>query len=188
MIKNSIIKSIAFLILLVAIMYPVSAEINITPSDITTTSIMWTWEPITIQNISIDGKLIDNFNPSATSFILSDLKPGEPHTIDIVTSTDTGTNITKTLINPPSNQEDFYQILKTWVYLLFVLAFCIAGMQRRLGVFLIVASVISLYALYIFITSNIPGTDPLIEIPFYVYIFFFLFPHYMAFRKGGYTK
>jgi hypothetical protein len=182
-------KNRIFLILsiIALIIIPVSATVNITPIDITATSIMWGWSPITIQNISIDGKLIDNFNPSATSFTLSDLKPEEPHTIMIATTTDTGINTTKTL-TVKSNQEDFYKILVTWGYLLLIMAACIAGMQRKLGVFLIVASVVSLYALYIFITSNTPGTDPLVEIPFYVYIFFFLFPHYLAFKKGGYTK
>lgn len=83
--------------ILVAIPSPAQAAINVTPSDISTNYIRWGWTGGPLTGISIDGALVQNFDPNGTSFILSDLNPGELHQIKIYTAGDTGTNTTRTL-------------------------------------------------------------------------------------------
>jgi hypothetical protein len=67
---------------------------------------------------------------------------------------------------------------------------CVVGMGRKLGIFLLVASAVSLYALYTFINGNpITGKDPTIEIPFLIYVVFSIIPVYLAlYVKGGIFK
>ena len=158
-----------------------SATITITPTNVTSSSIMWQWSPITIQNLSIDGVFVCNVNPAATSFILSDLGPNEPHTIDIITAGDSGENTTSTSGDVNS---DF---LSTWGYLILILILCVVGMMRKLGIFLIVASAVSFYGLIVFINGNpITGTDPASQILFIIYLIFFIVPIWLCFgvKKG----
>jgi hypothetical protein len=171
---------------------PAAATITITPTDVTTSSIMWSWSPTTVQNLSIDGIFVCNFNPTATDFVLSGLGPNEPHTITIITAGDSGSNTTTTLGNTNTEQStDLLTLLTTWWYLILILVLCVAGMMRKLGIFLIVASAVSLYALYVFIIENptITGTDVLIQIPFLIYVAFFIIPLWLVWGvKGGVFK
>lgn len=167
--------------------FPVSATIDITPTNVTSSSILWEWSPVTIQNLSIDGIFVCNFNPAATSFVLSDLGPGEPHTITIITAGDSGANTTYTLADTNAQQStDLMGMLNTWRYLILIVILCVVGMIRRLGIFLPVASIVSLYALYEFITINVIAEgNPLIEIPFLIYVVFFIIPLWLVVLKGG---
>jgi hypothetical protein len=184
-------KNQIFILTLLVLMLataPVSATIDITPTNVTSSSIMWGWSPVTIQNLSIDGVFVCNVNPASTSFTLSDLGPNEPHTINIITAGNSGENTTYTLGDTNVNQStDFLTLLTTWWYLVLILILCVVGMMRRLGIFLIVASCVSLYALYEFITLNPnPGTSPLVQIPFLIYVVFFIIPIWLCFgvKKG----
>jgi len=181
-----------FIIVLMTAMPATSALITVTPISITSTSIMWQWAGgVTLTNVSIDGMYVCGFNPSATSFVLSDLKPNEPHTITIVTAGDTGSNTTSTI--PDANIEEstgFLTLLNSWWYLIIICLLCVIGMMRKLGIFLVIASAVSLFALYDFITNNtITGTTPLTELPLIIYVVFFIFPLFLvSYVKGGVTK
>jgi hypothetical protein len=177
-------KLILLLIILGLFTIPASASITITPFNITQSSIMWTWSPVTIQNLSIDGVFVCNINPTSTSFTLSDLGPNEPHTITIITAGDSGTNTATTL------GDTNYDLITTWWYLVLIAFLCLIGIRPRLGIFLIVASAVSLYALYVFINGNpINGSDPTKEIPFLIYVIFFIIPLWLVWGvKGGVFK
>jgi hypothetical protein len=174
-------KYIFILISLILIIGSASAAITITPYNVTQSSIMWTWSPVTIQNLSIDGVFVCNINPTTTSFTLSDLGPNEPHTITIITAGDSGTNTATTA------GDTNYDLITTWWYLVLILILCVVGMRPRLGIFLIIASAVSLYALWIFINGNpINGSDPTIQIPFLIYVIFFIVPLWLVWgvKKG----
>jgi hypothetical protein len=177
--KPNIILLILILVLLFAV--PADATITITPADITSTSIQWTWGATTVQNLSIDGVFVCNINPAATSFTLSDLGPNEPHTIEIITAGDSGSNTATTL------GDTNYNLISTWWYLVLILILCVVGMMKKLGIFLLVASAVSLYALYTFINGvPIIGSDPTVEIPFLIYVIFFIVPLWLVWgvKKG----
>lgn len=187
------IKKILFLmaVLLLLIAIPASATIEITPSSVTTSSIMWTWDPITVQNLSIDGVFVCNFNPAGTDFVLSGLGPNEPHTITIITAGDSGSNTTTTLPNTNTEQSTgFLTLLTTWWYLGLIVILCVVGMMKKLGIFLVVASGVSLYALYDFIQTAVPADgNPYTQIPFLIYVVFFIIPLFLVFFvKGGVFK
>jgi hypothetical protein len=177
-------KFIFILISLILLIGSASAVITITPYNVTQSSIMWTWSPVTIQNLSIDGVFVCNINPTATSFTLSDLGPNEPHTITIITAGDSGTNTTTTA------GDTNYNLITTWWYLVLIAFLCLIGIRPRLGIFLIIASAVSLYALVIFINGNpINGSDPTKEIPFLIYVVFFIVPLWLVWGvKGGVFK
>jgi hypothetical protein len=185
-------KNQIFIIMLIlgVFILPVSATIDITPTNVTSSSILWEWSPVTIQNLSIDGIFVCNFNPAATSFVLSDLGPGEPHTITIITAADSGSNTTYTLLDTNVEQStDLMGFINAWGYLILIIILCVVGMIRRLGIFLPVASAVSLYALYEFITVNVISEgNPLIEIPFIIYVIFFIIPLWLIVVKGGAFK
>jgi hypothetical protein len=185
-------KIILALIIVLTILSPVQAAITITPVSVTSSSIMWEWAgELTLTNVSIDGMFVCGYNPVSTSFVLSDLQPNEPHTITILTAGDSGSNTTTTLADTNIVQSTgILTLLNEWWYLIIIAIFCVIGMMRKLGIFLVVASMVSLYALYDFITANvITGSSPLIELPFLIYVVFFIFPLFLVFMvKGGVTK
>jgi hypothetical protein len=178
--KNTFIFLLIFAVALIA---PASGTIAITPGDITTSSISWTWAPTTITNASVDGVIICGFDPVATSFTLSGLGPGELHTLKLLSAGDSGSNSTKTLEDAGKESNDAISgLLNSWVLLFIVIVVCCAiGMMRRLGIFLIAASAVSLYGLYNFITVNVMAQgQPLIEIPFLIFIVFIIIPLWLV--------
>jgi len=185
-------KLIALLGILMLIIIPASATITVTPASITSSSIMWEWAGgLTLTNVSIDGLYVCGYNPVSTSFVLSDLKPNEPHTITILTAGDSGSNTTYTTADSNIEQSTgILSLLNAWWYLIVICLLCVIGMMRKLGIFLVVASAVSLFALYDFITTNvITGSSPLVELPFIIYVVFFIFPLFLVFMvKGGVTK
>ena len=191
--RLSVVGAILFCLFLLALLTPrTSAEIIITPTSVTTTSIQWEWTgPIIIQNLSIDGILVNDFNPFTESFTISDLNPDEPHTIMIITESDNGSNTSTTLPdNAIEKTQDLVSLVLTWWYLILIAVLCVIGMMRKLGAFLLIASMVSLYALIVFLQENtITGTDPLIQLPVYIYVAFFLTPLWLVWGvKGGVFK
>jgi hypothetical protein len=90
-----------FLILLIilgcAIVSPASAAINITLTNVGYNFLQWSWEPgMNITNASVDGVLIEHFDPMATSYILSGVGPGEIHQLNLYSDADNGTLISQT--------------------------------------------------------------------------------------------
>lgn len=172
-----------FLVMAFLLIAPASATIMITPSDVTTTSITWSWSPTTITNASIDGVFICGFDPVSTTFTLSGLGPGELHTLNLVSSGDSGSNSTKTLEDPgKTNNDAISSLLNSWVILFIIIIVCCAvGMMPRLGILLIAAAFVSLYGLYNFITNNVISQgEPLIEIPLIIFIAFTIIPLWLV--------
>jgi hypothetical protein len=188
--KKEFLILIALIILTIV---PVQAAIVIDGSNVTSSSIMWQWPSgLTLVNVSIDGMYVCNFNPTSDNFVLSGLGANEPHTITLITATDTGSNTTSTLTNANTEQStDFMTLLNDWWYLILIVVLCLVGMKRGLGIFLIVASGVSLYALVAFLAENpmTGSSNPLIEIPFLIYVTFFIIPLFLCYMvKGGITK
>lgn len=182
-------KLLLALIALAVLMVPVSADITVTPASVTSSSILWTWPAATLTNLSIDGMYVCGFNPTSNQFILSGLDPNEPHTITVITAGDTGSNTTTTLPNENTEKStSIMAIFSTWGYLIVILICCVVGMMRKLGIVLIVAMVISLYALYDFITTTQVTDAPLVQLPFLIYLAFVVIPWLLAYLKGGFTK
>jgi hypothetical protein len=84
------------------IFLPVHAE-NIVISNTTTeTTIQWQWTNtsiIGVDNITIDGYKLCNFDPLSIKFILSDLKPSTQHEIIIYANSSVATQTTTTKEN-----------------------------------------------------------------------------------------
>jgi hypothetical protein len=135
---------------------------------------MWTWDPITIQNLSIDGVFVENVNPTSTRFTVSDLRPNEPHTIEIITALDRGMNTTTTAADTNIDQStDLLTSINTVIYLFIIILFFFTGIKIH-WVFYWFGSSVSLYALYAFIQKNPVITTDIMHINFFMYIGLFL--------------
>lgn len=178
-----------FVIIAVLLMViPVSAAISVTVERVSMTSIVWTWPPGTaIVNESVDGILVYNFDPNLNLFDLSELPANESHTLCIYTAADSGCSTASTLPDTTIYQQ-LTALLVQWWYLALITVFIILGMQRKMGVFLIVASVISLYALTMYLIAEPVQTTDITHLPFFLYIFFFIFPYILIYFKGGWLK
>lgn len=170
-------------------------------ADPGTDYIRWTWtdDDTAIYKLSLDGGTQVYYNltfpaPAAGQFIQSDLNPGSFHSIDIIDDIGDSSHSFNSSYTLVSNQDaqwtGFLTLLNTWWYLILIAVLCAIGMLRKLGIFLIVASVVSLYALYVFIHANtIQQNNVLTELPFLIYIVFVVFPLFLCFIvKGGVTK
>lgn len=153
---------------------PASATITITPVNVTSSSIMWSWSPVTVQNLSIDGVFVCNINPASTNFILSGLGPNEPHTINIITAGDSGSNTTTTAGDTNTNQSTgLLTFLNTWGYLILIIVMFIAGSKVH-WIFYWFGSIVSLYALALFIQQYPSITTDIWHVEFYIYLCTFL--------------
>jgi hypothetical protein len=179
-----IVAMIAFLLMVI----PVSATVNITTQQIGMTNIVWTWPLGTqITNESVDGIMVYTFDPNLNSFDLSSLPPNESHIFCIYTPDDSGCNTASTLPDTTIYQQITALLVKWW-YLALITVFIILGMQRKMGVFLIVASIISLYALTMDLMISPVQTTDIAHLPFFLYLFFFIFPYVLIYFKGGWLK
>jgi hypothetical protein len=167
---------------------PVSAVIPVTEGSITSSSIQWFWPAgSNITSLSVDGYLVNQYDHTSSTFVLSQLNPNETHTILINSLTDSGSDTAKTL-PVTANQEAFYGNLNTWIYVLFIAVFMAIGTMRRLGIFHGIASLTSLYALVQYLMTTTPGADILTELPFIIYTLFIFFPLVCVYLKGGFLK
>ena len=166
-----------FLLALVCLIFcqTVSATIPIT-SVSTQTSIVWSWQNgLTLTNMSIDGIYVCGFDATASSFVLDHLGQNETHTIKIVTAGDSGTNTATTAANTVTG------LIESWWYVVLIAILCVIGMMRKLGIFLLIGSGVSFYALYVFITTNvIQEGNPLVQLPLMIYLILFIVPIYLA--------
>ena len=92
-------KLILLGVMLAILISPVSAVIDVTANQTTSSSITWQWDSsLIIISMYIDGYRVTEFNPVGGGiFILTGLNPSEQHNIVIATAGDSGSNITRTL-------------------------------------------------------------------------------------------
>jgi hypothetical protein len=163
-----------------------------------TNYIRWNWtdDDTAIWKIVLDGGVTTITNQTyptdSQEYIYSGLDPLTAHSIaifDDVGDTVASYNSTTTLPST-AGQEGFNNFLITWGYLILIAILCVVGMMRKLGIFLIVAAAVSLYAIYALIQANtISSSNPYTEIPFLIYLVFFVVPIYLALVvKGGVFK
>lgn len=172
-------KILCLLILISVLTIPVSAAIPITVSSVSQDYITWSWPAGTvITSETIDGFLVCNYDPSATTLTLSDLNPNEQHTIKITSATDIGTS-TATTLPDTTVYAGLTGTVNTWIYLLFIVLFIFLGYSMRRKplmrvVFNVLASIISIYALSVWLQENSVQATDIWHIQFFIYGFFFV--------------
>jgi hypothetical protein len=86
------------ILLLILLIQPAAATINVNATEIGTTYIQWTWDGgLNVSDILIDGSVICGYETTNASIILAGLNPSELHSITVLTTTDSGSNSTHTL-------------------------------------------------------------------------------------------
>jgi hypothetical protein len=105
---------LAILYTCISLIAPIVHAENITISNETTeTTIKWLWTNTTVtgvENISIDGYKLCNFDPYATNFILSELEPKTEHSITVYANGTSATQTTETDENLVSFLISYYLI------------------------------------------------------------------------------
>lgn len=86
------------ILLLILLIQPASAFINVNATEVGTTYIQWTWDSgLNLTDILIDGSIICGYETTNASIILTGLNPSELHSITVLTDFDYGSNATHTL-------------------------------------------------------------------------------------------
>lgn len=115
-------KFFIILTLLLLLIPLASALIDVNATEIGDTYIKWEWSASGIQNISIDGYTVCNFDNSSSLFILTGLSSGETHSIKINSNSDSGINTTTTTKSSSNSLLDtllYYKFLiVAWVLLI----------------------------------------------------------------------
>jgi hypothetical protein len=110
---------------------------QITTDDISQTSITWNLSQKgenTIEEIALDGILLDNYSPNATRIVQSNLKPNEQH---IITITDSSLELSElavsTLPEETTESENFFSTINIWILILLALVFLISAIVVNIG-------------------------------------------------------
>lgn len=112
------------------IINPVSATINVTVDEIGESYIKWSWNSgLTLINLSIDSYEIQHYDTKANTFILSDTKAGETHSIAVYTSTDSGYNLVNTSAAKYTSQESFWDFIMMYIFLIAGLVCLYVGLK-----------------------------------------------------------
>lgn len=121
-----------------------SATINVTATNISSNYIKWEWNSVTpLTGINVDGKLVSNFDPSADSYILSNLRAEEIHRIVVYTSGDSGSNQTETAPEPTGDLP-----LGIWIYTFPAMVFIIVARYARVAFFNSLTVIFALFGIY----------------------------------------
>ena len=181
---------------------------NLTP-QVGLNYINWTWDDV--RDSYIDAIYIDGFYAQGNttewgidpkngfhmgSFILTGLNPNETHQItvwdDYPFTNANGLQSDATTLSGEQVQntegESLLAWSNQWIWVIAIMVLMIAGTLRRLGVFAVLASIVSLVALGNFVINNPSISASLNDIYFYIYAFFFVFPWIYLHFKGGITR
>ena len=164
--------SLFFIIfLLLGLILPASA-FNITAVNTSTNFIKWEWPSANVTGLNIDGKLITNFDPNSSSYILTDIGANELHQITVYTDVGNGTASTYTSYGD-----------NTWGWVLLTIIFFLLGRYLHYA-FFFVGSGVSLYGLASWMQEfEIQATD-IWHLPYLIFLFLFVFGFFLwAFRK-----
>ena len=109
---------------------PVNATINVTVDEIGESYIKWSWNSgLTLINLSVDSYEIQHFDKHTNSFILSDIKPDESHSIAVYTSTDSGYNLVNTTSGKYTSQDTFWDFIMMYIFFIAGLICLFVGMK-----------------------------------------------------------
>lgn len=168
--------SLSFIILLlIALALPATA-FNITATNISTNFIKWGWDNASVSGnvtgLNIDGKLITNFDPNSSSYILTNIGADELHQITVYTDVGNGSASTYTSFGD-----------NTWGWVLLTIVFFLLGRYLHYA-FFFVGSGVSLYGLASWMQEfEIQATD-IWHLPYLIFLFLFVFGFFLwAFRK-----
>jgi hypothetical protein len=159
----------------------VSANIDITPSEVSNNYIKWEWPyGYNLSAISIDGKLVTNFDPYTTYFILSNLNEGEIHSISIYAPGEYGTNQTTTTTTPAGDLP-----LGIWIYGIPALIALLVARYAKIAVINALSIMFALFGIYQLITVKtvMSGNLWVIALTFYFVLMFVGFIAW-AFQSG----
>jgi hypothetical protein len=153
--KFVLISTIFIIILSVSSIHPVHADVNpvVITNKTTENTIQWLFTNITntekIENMTIDGYKLCNFDPYSSSFTLSDLEPSTEHTILLRLNETTyqQTTITK------ENLLDFFS--KYFLLQFIGLLLCLISITRRIVILSIVGLFISIVGFTLTINSPV---------------------------------
>jgi hypothetical protein len=175
-------KKLIAIILILAFCIGITSALSITAENTTETSIVWNLSQlsgVSISTIAFDGIMISGWYPNVSYLVQNNLYPSEVHVITVIDSTGALYNASATTLD--SQQTWAWTQINTWLYLIFVIAIMVVGLVVRRNPVLcfclnLLASSLSLYGLYLWLQQNPAQTTDIIHLPFFVYIFFFVFP------------
>lgn len=144
------IKKLLFIISILFLALP-SGAFMITVDDVSQTSITWNLSgkgANTIEEIALDGILLDNYSPNATRIVQSNLKPNEQH---IITVTDSSLELSElavtTLPEETTQSETFFTTINVWILILLALVFLICAIALNMGFLAFIGTVFSIVGL-----------------------------------------
>lgn len=135
------------LVLGILVLVGTAGAFNITQEEVGSNYIKWNWTETPITGINVDGKLITNYDPAATSYILSNLNAEEIHQITVYTAGDDGTNQTRTL---PEDSGDVP--LGIWIYGIPALLCLLVARYAKIAIVNVLSIIFGLFGLYQLLT------------------------------------
>lgn len=168
-------KIFFIILLLIALVLPATA-FNITTANVSTNFIKWEWPASNISGnvtgLNIDGKLITNFDPNSSAYILTNIGANELHQITVYTDIGNGTASTYTSYGD-----------NTWGWVILTIIFFLLGRYLHYA-FFFVGSGISLYGLVSWMQEYDISILDIWNLPYLIFLFLFIFGFFLwAFRK-----
>ena len=180
-------KPIIFILIagLVLLAGPASATILINASDIGATTITWQWDVgAGVNNASVDGLKICGFDTHSSTFTLSDLNPGENHTMSVYSFSDSGISTASTLPSSSTTQGGILDTFYTYMWAIAALILLLIGVTK-VRIFSLLAWFPSLIGLVL----NMGPIEALnfASIAFWIYVILFIItPVLYISKKSGY--
>lgn len=129
-------KKFILILIIFTLLIPLSnALLDVNATEIGDTFIKWEWTASGIQNISVDGFSVCNFDNSSMLFILTGLSSEETHSIKINSNSDSGINTTTTTKSSQNSLLDTLLYYKFLIVAWFLLLISIALDSPIVGIF-----------------------------------------------------
>ena len=175
---------ILIMLLVMGVLTSIASAAYVQADNSTETSIVWNLSGLpagtVIASIAFDGVILTNYDPNSTFLVQNNLYPSETHLITVMNSL--GTKYEATATTQDSPQTWMWTQVNTWLYLAFIIAVMVIALTVRRNPVLcfvmnFIAAALSLYMISLWIgLHEVWPTEPVLLIPFYTYIFFFIFP------------
>jgi hypothetical protein len=175
---------ILIMLLVMGVLTSIASAAYVQADNSTETSIVWNLSGLpagtVIASIAFDGVILTNYDPNSTFLVQNNLYPSETHLITVMNSL--GTKYEATATTQDSPQTWMWTQINTWLYLAFIITVMVIALTVRRNPVLcfvmnFIAAALSLYMISLWIgLHEVWPTEPVLLIPFYTYIFFFVFP------------